>query len=90
MSVYFADGNLFDKFVANTNSSLIFSSLDTAGNGYVFTVPVANVSSWKVTAGSKDQDLMAEINFIGLRDAPNAIPALQKAIFIDRVGTATT
>ena len=90
LSVYFADGNLFDKFVSNTNSSLIFSSLDTAGNGYIFTVPVANVSSWKVTAGSKDQDLMAEINFVGLRDAANAVPALQKAIFIDRVGVATT
>lgn len=90
MTVYFADGALFDKFKANTNSSLSFSSLDTAGNGYVFTVPVVNITSFKVAAGSKDQDMMVEINFTGLRDAANATPALQKCMFIDRVGSATT
>lgn len=88
MSVYFADGTLFDKFKANTNTSIIFSSQDSSGNGYVFTIPVANISSWKVTAGSKDQDMMVDLQFIGLRDASNATPALQKAIFVDRFGTA--
>jgi hypothetical protein len=88
LSVYFADGALFDKFKANTNSSLIFSSLDTAGNGYVFTIPVVNISSWKVTAGSKDQDLMVDLQFIGLRDAANADVTLRKVLFIDRVGAA--
>jgi hypothetical protein len=90
LSVYFADGTLFDKFKANTNSSIIFSSLDTAGNGYVFSIPVANISSWKVGAGSKDQDMMVDLNFTGLRDASNADATLQKAIFIDSVGTATS
>lgn len=88
MSVYFADGALFDKFKANTNTSIIFSSQDSAGNGYIFTIPVANISSWKVTAGSKDQDMMVDLQFIGLRDASNATPALQKALLIDRVGSA--
>lgn len=88
LSVYFADGALFDKFKANTNSSIIFSSLDTAGNGYVFTLPAINISSWKVTAGSKDQDMMVDLQFIGLRDASNADATLRKAMFIDRVGAA--
>lgn len=88
LSVYFADGNLFDKFKANTDSSIIFSSLDAAGNGYVFTVPVANISSWKTTAGSKDSAMMVDVQFTGLRDASNATAALQKAIFLDRVGVA--
>ena len=87
LSVYFADAALFDKFKANTNSSIIFSSLDGSGNGYVFTLPVINISSWKVTAGGKDADMMIDLQFIGLRDAANATPALQKAIFIDRVGS---
>lgn len=86
LSVYFADGNLFDKFKANTNSSITFSTLDSSGNGYVFTIPVANISSWKTTAGGKDQDMMVDVQFIGLRDAANATAGLQKAIFIDRVG----
>jgi hypothetical protein len=90
LSVYFADGTLFDKFKANTNSSISFSSIDTAGNGYVFTLPVINITSWKVSAGSKDQDMMIDINFTALRDAANATPALQKAIFIDSVGVATS
>lgn len=90
LSVYFADGALFDKFKANTNSSISFSSMDTAGNGYVFSLPVVNITSWKVSAGSKDQDMMVDINFTALRDASNATPALQKAIFIDSFGVATT
>lgn len=89
MSVYFADGNLFDKFKANTNSSIIFSSVDESGNGYVFTLPVVAITTWKVAAGSKDQDMLVDLQFTALRDASNAIPALQKAIFIDRVGVAT-
>lgn len=90
MSVYFADGALFDKFKANTNSSIIFSSVDGAGNGYIFTIPVANISSWKTNASGKDQDMMIDLQFIGLRDAANAVPALQKAIFVDRVGALLT
>ena len=86
LSVYFADGALFDKFKANTNSSITFSSLDSSGNGYVFTVPIANISSWKTTAGGKDQDMMVDVQFIGLRDAANATAGLQKVLFIDRVG----
>jgi hypothetical protein len=88
MSVYFADLALFTKFKNNTNSSIIFSSIDTAGNGYVFTIPVANISTWKTNASGKDTDMMVDIQFIGLRDAANAVPALQKAIFIDRIGVA--
>lgn len=90
LSVYFADGALFDKFKANTNSSIIFSSLDSSNNGYVFTIPVANISSWKTNASSKDQDMMVDIQFIGLRDEANAVAGLKKAMFIDRVGVATT
>ena len=86
MQVYFADATLFAKFKANTNSSLVFSSVDGLGNGYIFTIPVANIGSWKTNASAKDQDLMVDIAFTGLRDAANAIPALQKAIFVDRVG----
>lgn len=88
MSVYFADANLFTKFKNNVNSSLTFSSVDGAGNGYIFTIPVANVSSWKTNASGKDSDMMVDVQFTGLRDASNATATLQKALFIDRVGVA--
>jgi len=79
---------LFDAFLANTNNQIIFSSVDTAGNGYVFTLPVANISSYKVAAGSKDQDMMIDMQLTCLRDVTNAVPALQKLVFIDRFGVA--
>lgn len=88
MSIYFADKTIFDKFVANTNTSLIFSSMDGAGNGYVFSMPVVNISSYQVTAGGKDADLMAEIQFTALRDAANADATLQKVFFVDSFGQA--
>ena len=64
--------------------------MDGAGNGYIFTMPVANISTWKSNASAKDQDVMIDVQFTALRDAANAVPALQKAIFIDRVGVAVT
>lgn len=86
--IYFADKNMFTKFRQNTNTSLIFASTDAAGNGYIFTVPVANISSWKSNAGSKDNDQMVDLSLTGLRDAANADVSLQKVIFIDRIGSA--
>lgn len=88
MSIYFADKTIFDKFVANTNTSLIFSTMDGSGNGYVFSMPVVNISSYQVTAGGKDADLMAEVQFTALRDASNADATLQKVVFIDAFGAA--
>ena len=88
MEVYFADGALFDKFKANVNTSMVFTSVDGSGNGYVFTLPVANISSYQVQAGGKDQDMMLSLEFTGLRDAANADVTLRRAIFVDRVGSA--
>lgn len=86
MEVYFANGALFDKFISNTNVALTFSSLDAAGNGYVFTLPKANLSKVSTTAGGKDSDMVLSIEFTGLRDLGNAVPALRQVLFIDRVG----
>jgi hypothetical protein len=88
MSMYFADKTIFDKFVANTNTSLVFSTMDSSGNGYVFSLPVVNISSYKVTAGGKDADMMADIQFTALRDAANADATLQKVLFVDAFGSA--
>lgn len=88
VEVYFADGVLFDRFVSNTNSQIIFSSVDGAGNGYVFTLPVANISTYKVNAGGKDSDVMASISFMGLNDDSNVVAGLRKTLFVDRVGSA--
>ena len=42
----------------------------------------------KITAGAKDQDLMASFELMALADDANATAGLRKTIFFDRVGTA--
>jgi hypothetical protein len=88
LEVYFANGALFDKFQKNENISFTISTLDDAGNGYVITIPKANLSSLTTSAGGKDQDMMLSIEVTGLRDLANADPALRQLVFIDRVGAA--
>jgi len=88
LEVYFANKDLFTKFRQNVNTSLIFSSTDNAGNGYIFTIPICNISSFKTNASAKDQDQMVSIDMTGLNDSGNANAALRKSIFIDRIGVA--
>jgi hypothetical protein len=88
MSIYFADKAIFDKFVNNTSTSLAFSTMDGAGNGYVFSLPAVTISSYQITAGGKDADLMADVKFTALRDASNADVTLQKVVFVDAFGVA--
>lgn len=90
LEVYFANGDLFDKFQANENISFILSTLDDAGNGYIITIPKANLSSLKTQAGGKDQDMVLSIEFTGLRDNANADSTLRQLMFIDRVGVAVS
>ena len=89
VEMYFTSGRtFFDDFLGNTNQELSFTAMDTEGNGYVFTVPKANVSTYAVQAGGRDSDLMVSVQFTGLLDKANAVAANRKVIFIDRVGTA--
>lgn len=90
LSVYFADSTLFTKFINNTNTSLIFSSTDNDGNGYIITMPKAGLASYKTNAGGKDQDMMLDIGVTLLVDSGNADAALRKLIFIDRIGVSVS
>ena len=88
IEVYFASGATFyQEMLDNTNIEIAFTSYDAEGNGYIFTLPAANVSSYTVNgSGGSDSDLMASISLTALRDAANPVPALRKVVFIDRVG----
>lgn len=88
IEVYFASGATFYReLLDNSNLEIAFTSYDAEGNGYIFTFPAANVSTYTVNgSGGSDSDLMASISLTALRDAANAVPALRKVVFIDRVG----
>ena len=89
LEVYFASGATFyDELLSNANIEVAFTAFDAEGNGYIFTFPVCNVSSYTVNAGGQDADLLAQISLTPLLDLANAVPALRKVVFIDRVGEA--
>lgn len=88
VQVYFANKDLFTKYRTNVNTSLIFASTDEAGNGYIFTLPVGNISTWKSNAGSKDNDQMIDVTLTALSDDSNAVAGLRKCLFVDRIGVA--
>ncbi len=88
LEVYFADGNLFDKFLNDTFTSISLSTKDPSGNGYVFTFPRVQLTGAKISAGSKNADLMASFQYQAYADNANATAALRYTMFIDRFGVA--
>lgn len=88
LEVYFNSGTLYDKFATNQNVALTFSTLDTAGNGYIFTLPKVNFSKVSTNAEGKDADMMLSLEFTALDDRNNADTTLRNLIQIDRVGVA--
>ena len=90
MDMYFSSGAMYDKFLASTYTSVIVSSQDPSGNGYVFQFPRVQLMKGKVTAGAKDQDVMATFEIEAFSDDANAVVALRKTLIIDRVGVAIT
>ena len=88
LEVYFANGTMYDKFLNDTYTSLTIGSNDTAKNGYVITMPRVLLTGGKVVAGGKAQDAMLSFEFQGFADLANAVVALRKHMFIDRLGVA--
>lgn len=89
LEVYFASGAFFySQFIANTNMPLAFTAFDTNGNGYVFTLPKANISKYDIKANGNAADVMVSLDVTALLDSGNVNPALRKVMFIDRMGDA--
>lgn len=90
LEVYFASGaKFYDEFLNNENMEIAFTAFDAEGNGYVFTLPKANVSSYTSNGSAKDQDLLAQISLTGLMDLDNPDLDLRgKVLIIDRIGVA--
>ena len=71
MSVYFASGGVFNKFLNNTDSSLSFQVSDGT-NSYTFLLPKIEYTGGQVVAGSTNSDVMAEMEFQAKYDATSA------------------
>lgn len=90
LEVYFADASMYDDFKNDVFTSINVSVQDTAGNGYVITLPRVMLTSAKVQASGTNADLMASFEYQAYADLANAVVGLRKTIFMDRVGVAVT
>lgn len=88
LEVYFQSGRAFyDEFLANKDMEFAFSAFDTEGNGYMFTLPKGNISTYTANASAKDQDLMAQIQVTALLEMDSTKPhTFGKLLLIDRMG----
>lgn len=68
LDAYFADGLMFDHFLAHETVSLAFPIIDVDGNTYFFTIPAFKVMSDPVAPGGIDQDVMEAMEFTAFRD----------------------
>lgn len=68
IAAYFADGTLFDKFLAHETTSLSFPFIDPDHNTYYFTIPAFKITSDPISPGGLDQDVMENMQFSAFRD----------------------
>lgn len=89
IEAYLTDGTRFTKFVNNTPFLFSWAALDSAGNGYVISVPRARFSNANPNQAQADQDVTDPGDFEAEFDSAQAAGSgLDKSIFIDRVGVA--
>lgn len=83
-SLYFKDRTLFNKFRASTDTDFSFRLVDPALNGYVFTVPSGNITSYADPVNGKNNDVMVDFE-ITAKDNGSGV-----MLIIDRGGVAVT
>lgn len=76
---YFADGEIWDKFIEHATVSLGWHVQDVEGHRYHFTVPAANFSTDTVNPPGLNQDILENLEFMAKRD-----PATGCQIQVDR------
>ena len=79
IEAYFANGDLYDRFINHETVSLSFPIIDIDGNTYRFTVPSFKIASDPIAPGGIDQDVMESMEFTAFRD-----PITDCMIQIDR------
>lgn len=82
--VYFSDGVLYDKFIANEDLSLSWTVKDREGNQYKFKLPRIKFSDGSVNAGSLDQDVELTLPYQAIYSAADGY-----TIEIERVPAST-
>ncbi len=69
LNVMFADDSLYDKYLANTASSLSFRLTDSSDNVYIFTLPNIKFETDQPNAEGQDADVVENITWRAMRDS---------------------
>jgi hypothetical protein len=83
--MYFKDWTTFLKFKNDVYTQLIIPIQDSTGNGCVITLPRCTYQDWKLEK-TNNGTVYASFTLKAYADDANAIPAMRKTIFWDRVG----
>jgi hypothetical protein len=73
LNTYFENGDLYDKYLAGTESALSFKVEDTAGNAYIFTFPRVKFQTDVVNVGGLNSDVMEDMTWQAIRHATYGI-----------------
>ena len=84
-SIYFANATIYNKFVNSEATSIALSAQDTAGNGYVFTLPRVKFSEGNIVPGNISSDSMLDMSFTALLDSATGT---NHQISVSRIGVA--
>jgi hypothetical protein len=69
LNTYFENGDLYDKYLAGTESALTFKVQDSDGNAYIFTFPRVKFQSDTVNVGGLNSDVMENLTWQAIRHA---------------------
>jgi hypothetical protein len=69
LNTYFENGNLYDKYLAGTETGLSFKVEDSAGNAFIFTFPRVKFQSDTVNVGGLNSDVMENLTWQAIRHA---------------------
>lgn len=67
LNMYFQNGDIYDKYIAGTESALSFKVEDTDGNAYIFTFPRVKFQTDAINVGGLNTDVMENVGWQALR-----------------------
>jgi len=69
LNTYFENGDLYDKYLAGTESGISFKVEDSSGNAYIFTFPRVKFQTDTVNVGGLNSDVMENMTWQAIRHA---------------------
>lgn len=82
LAAYFVNRAFYEKYLNFEDTSLSFTTTDSAGNTYLFDFPSFKFTNGEVVASGNDQDVLVNMEFTARRD-----PTLGFTIGINRFGS---